>query len=1306
MNRKILKNLTAGIFSLAFLAFFASAASAAVILTGDNLTGDGTYGDINSGDFSGGTLNITASDPGIDITGRLNLGTKQVRVYGTNNTVTTFSGGNATDPNNMGIVQVDGASNSAGTNTLKIAAGTVTNVAGEFRVGTSGANNNQRALLEVDGATLNVTAGYLCAGFAAGSYGVINLTGSDVTTSSYVIVGREGKGEVNMTGGTLTMRENFLIGDLAGSNGTFTLNSGDVHVGSTSAARTTRVGKDGGVGKIVVNGGNFYSYGQLQVGSSGAGSGTVEMTGGTIYAYDQMSVGREAAGTLIMTGGTINADKNSGGGNIIFYVGWHADGTIVQSGGTINASEVYFADQNYHVLNDPSSGAIVATYTMSRDSVFNVTGGFSVGQHARGILTLNGGTINAAGRTLILGNMNNDVSHGTLNIAKTDDAFGSTMNIANVQVGNNAGALGDVNVSGGWLNATDTIHVGYVATGRTVGSDFVYGGTMTQTGGKVDAAYLRVGTGGGSTGLYNMAGGDLNITENFVVGYNATGRTVGSDFVYGGTVKQTGGNVAVAKILAIGGYYTNSDGGATGYYEATGGKLEVHELIVGGKGTGVLTVDGGEVIIGNGALRLGRGDNNATNGTVNVRSGSITAASAINVGDNNNAVGVMTQTGGKVAATQLNISTYANSVGTYTISGDAQTTLNISRVEVGQNGIGTMNINGGTTTVNGTMIVALNTQGTWTDGVITQYGGTVKQSGGALITSGILSIGGEYNNGNGNATGYYELTGGTITTPEIIIGGRGTGVMTIDGSTAVVNISSSMHLGRGNNGTTTHGTLNMKAGSLTIAAGQSLNLGSQTNATGIINQTGGTITAPTVNIGAQNVGIYTMDGGTLNASTFQVAPAANTTGTFTLNGGTVKIGSNVAKGAGNATIKLGSGTIGALAAYEWNVDVAAEFIGNTAFDTSGGAITVRSFLTGDGGLTKTGTGTMLLSRWNTGASAYGDTNTFTGPITVNDGTLSVERYAATNAQSITVNADGTLLLAGSSALSGSDTSITPKPTLILNEGTLNTDSGSSHNLGDIVFTSGSISIPNTSRLIFDGAVTVNANTTGDSTISGYEIEIGKGGTFAIAAGGVLNITADIVNPAGSTSNQVITKTGAGELIFSGSVAADVKLQGGTVLISNETRTLDHSLTNSGGRLDLVNSADGVNKFYIGGSYFQEADADLYIQVVKNAVGNYEFDSLNVEDVLSLDGTLTLLLNELWTYADYKNGVALKIFGDDYAGVGDFSSIIWSAGQLDSDLFWYFNPMDGTLRLGVPEPATWGMLLAGLIGLMWFRRRRG
>ncbi|MFT3782088.1 MAG: rhamnogalacturonan lyase B N-terminal domain-containing protein [Nibricoccus sp.] len=176
-----------------------------------------------------------------------------------------------------------------------------------------------------------------------------------------------------------------------------------------------------------------------------------------------------------------------------------------------------------------------------------------------------------------------------------------------------------------------------------------------------------------------------------------------------------------------------------------------------------------------------------------------------------------------------------------------------------------------------------------------------------------------------------------------------------------------------------------------------------------------------------NVGSATFTGGISTVEKFTLGYDLSVTAgsaTLTLNGGALYIGSGgiVKNGAATLTTALnfGSGILGAKAEWATAVNVTLPTNGNVTIKAANASdapfnISLNGVVSGAGGFTKTGAGTLTLDG--------GATHTYTGTTTVNEGTLRVTSTLAAATNGVVVNNTG--------SLSGTGTINRP---VVLNEG--------------------------------------------------------------------------------------------------------------------------------------------------------------------------------------------------------------------------------------------------------------------------------
>lgn len=170
-------------------------------------------------------------------------------------------------------------------------------------------------------------------------------------------LGRVGTGVATQSGGTFTSDGDVLVGDLAGSSGTWVLKGGTTRVqgilyvaddaGSAGRIRveggdlavsgpTLRVGDDGNGFLELVRGSVQADH--VSVGRGPGGSGEVQMTGGRLLAGD-FSIGRFAGARGVMTvqGGVMEVPADT------LYVGRDGAGELRVRGGEVRVMEMRVA---------------------------------------------------------------------------------------------------------------------------------------------------------------------------------------------------------------------------------------------------------------------------------------------------------------------------------------------------------------------------------------------------------------------------------------------------------------------------------------------------------------------------------------------------------------------------------------------------------------------------------------------------------------------------------------------------------------------------------------------------------------------------------------------------------------------------------------------------------------------------------------------------------------------------------------------------------------------------------------------------
>ncbi len=331
-------------------------------------------------------------------------------------------------------------------------------------------------------------------------------------------------------------------------------------------------------------------------------------------------------------------------------------------------------------------------------------------------------------------------------------------------------------------------------------------------------------------------------------------------------------------------------------------------------------------------------------------------------------------------------------------------------------------------------------------------------------------------------------------------------------------------------------TLTLSSGTLAFVSGtqfHQLFVGDTDYNTSTVNQNGGLLSFATTSTG---------DG-------VELAVTANATGTYDLNGG-ILLTPAVTGGSGNSAFFFGGGTLQAntnnskFFPNELTVASTGLQSGSVAFINDGGySITISQSLSGWGGLTKLGTGTLTLS----------GTNTYLGGTTISQGTLAV-------------SAD--------SNLGGPSGALSIGPATFLVQGNINsprslslTDPAATIQVAPSCAYSNSATISGTGGLTKNGAglLTLNGpnSYSGGTTLAAGTLAVGNAGALGSGAltiaGGVLDAALPV-----TLSTYVVPQAWNGDFAFGG---------------SNPLNTGPGAVTLGGNRTVTVN---GVNALTIGG----------------------------------------------------------------------------------------------------------------------------
>ncbi|HYF35185.1 MAG TPA: autotransporter-associated beta strand repeat-containing protein, partial [Prosthecobacter sp.] len=747
--------------------------------------------------------------------------------------------------------------------------------------------------------------------------------------------------------------------------------------------------------------------GTLILGSSGNAFTDIHFNQGAVQAD---ALGKLGTGNLNFFGGSLKFggvfDPTSK--TITFGTG---GGTFDTNGNNISLTGS-FGNSGVGGFTKAGAGTLTVTAPAGYLGGTTVTGGTLALGISNGIsggaLTVSGGgtfdlaafTPTVSSLTLGAGAANAITGSGTLTV--TGDATLNQGSIASVLAGSMNLFKQTASQTVSLTNSANT-YTGFtqVANGTLSIMSVANAGTASPLGAPTgDNAAIRLGQGTTTGTLAIDAAGSAG----------STNRTIDLVGTTGGGIIDNDGTAA----LTLTGGITSSTAGAktiTLSGAATGFNNVVASNITNGYGTvGLIKAEGGTWALS--------GTNTYTGNTA------VNAGTLIISGSTNNGVGTASVGGVAGNSGVLRVGTGANyQTTTFAIGGVAS-------------GVGSLVVNGGSVaTTTATVSVGIN---------LGNLG-----YGGLFLSDGSISTH-RIENNSASGTSVIQVSGGTLTSDEFIIfrnnrweftvtGGQvlhnaasaqialgwdkaGTGVMTVAGG-LVDNTAQTIIFGGGTTPATTS-SINLNAGTLITNA-----MTRATGATGIVNFNGGTIRA-------------SLDGATFipnTVSTYVNGAFGSFAGgaVFDTNGKNITVDASLSAPTGNGVSGLsvgsaGSGYIGApyveitggggtgatgYATVDLNpasptfgqvtgIVLTNPGIGYTSAPTvtlmggggSGAAINVSGIVANtSGGLQKVGAGTLTLS----------GTNTFSGPVTVNGGILSVGATGLANISSLTVGATTT-----------------------------------------------------------------------------------------------------------------------------------------------------------------------------------------------------------------------------------------------------------------------------------------------------------
>ena len=1092
-----------------------------------NLAGTGTFG--NAITTSSGALVNSLASGTTTLSGKI-TGPGGLNQAGTGTTVLTASNTYAGQTNvTNGVLQLNhqyaaslstlnlSTSNALAFGTNTVTVGGLSGSGGFALVSTSGTgvslstgNNNS------DSTFTGTVTGTTSSALKKIGSGVLNLTNSASISAATTWVS---SGTMNVNGTGVAVNATTLnVAGATASSATLNLLSGTV------SATSWNIGKNniGTAGVINMSGGVLNAGGgTFDMGDWNNTAGTLNLSGGTVNCSGWLLMADWGTGIINQTGGVFNYTSASDAA--VGYQAQSGTAVISVSGGAFNVTS---ANLN---LRGKSPGGTLAVSGSGTVNVLNNTVGLAVSNNESGALNVTGGTLNAKSIVLLTGagltgaSANVNVTGGAVNVGSGGISMTATNAAANTWAINlSSGTLGALNsawssslamtlnnptglASGnitfrtsGTNAAAQNISLSGVLSG-TGGVNVSGAGTLTLSGSNtytgmtaVNSGVLSISStaalpGWDTAGRYSVSAGaglavgngvtDDNVTTLLATGNFAAGASVGFDTSagnrsYSSNLGDLGANAlglmkAGANTLVVSG--SNSYSGGTTIMTGT---LQIGSANALGASTGNLTINGGTLDLNGNSLTVGMltGASGGTITTTASGTGTLTANSALSgtfagaiQQSGSGTLAFVKQGGGTLALT----GTSHNFTGSTTVSGG---TLSLATGMLYPN----RNWNSSVTTISNGATLEV---GGWGDTATAGIGKVTFTTGANVVVDGgiIRYVGG--------------ADGGNMDRPFSI----GAGGATLDAAGGA-NVFT-LNYGRG-------------YGIVTSTAGGMLTLTGSSN--GVMNET----ISGTGQLVKSGSGIWTLSG------------ANSYTGDTLVNSGTLILGSGAA--IQNSTFDTQTGSVGSLSFGSLTSATFGGLKGSNGLSLSNTAsaavaltvsgnnqsTTYSGILSGPGSLTKSGTGTLILT----------SSNTYTGATTVSNGTLQIgdgttdgsiaSSSGITNngalvfnlvgsqtcgnisgAGSLTKNGAGTLTLTGSNTYSGDTT---------VNSGTLQIGDGTT-----ALFSS-------TSAIAVNSGATLALNLAGGSTVANAITTLGVQGAALVNSlgSGTTTLSKNIIGPGG------------------------------------------------------------------------------------------------------------------------------------------------------------------------------------------------
>lgn len=879
--------------------------------------------------------------------------------------------------------------------------------------------------------------------------------------------------------------------------------------------------------------------------------------------------------------------------------------------GTVSSD--WFTAGNWNPGAVPSSGTAViinnpgipATITAPGAQAGTVTVGNGTGQS--GALNISaGGTL-----TSTVSNLAYDPNSSA---TATVTGAGSVWTANSLNLGMDAGAIGQLNILNGGKVSTGSMYLGYGGTGAS-GTMLVSGNGSSFT----SSGFVRAGYGG--TGTITVTGAGASFSSGaFNIGYSSyLGVNGNGTFNLQNGATATSGSVSIGNAAATSGIANIS---------GTGTIWNTTSVQVGQSGVGELNITAGATVKSTSGAVIGDRAVVSGSGSQWIFSGNATGeypSVVLGLGRTSGPSSLLIDNGGQVTI---------QNIGTVTAGKEAE-------VQIGR------------TAATSTL--------------------TITGAGSALTTPYDMLVG-----SGGNSNGIVNVTnGGTLNTgfTNVASGSDATGSVTVSGANSIWNISNSPKTGP-SQGLFLGTGLGTSAATLTIADGGAVNVNSGTGTVNVRNNSiinigaaAGNSAAGAGTLTANNVSLQG-SGATINfnhtSSNYIFAPSITNNGTVNfLSGTTILSGNNTYTGAttisSGATAQFGNG--GVFGLISGDITNNGTMVVNLSTST-----TYASVISGNGSLEQKGQGTnQTLTLTNA--------NTYTGGTTISSGTLKLGSGGTTGSVAGNILNNSHLSIDRSDNFTFSNL-ISGTGDLDKRGAGITTLSAANTYTGGTSVSQGTLRLGDSNRLASTGNLFISAGATFD--LAGYSQTVGAfsgPGTAAIGSGSLTF---------GNSLNREFqgTITGSGSFIKQGSgsftMIANNAAYTGTTTVNAGLLAVNGNLSNSATTVNTFGTLGGtgtvgattingtiapgnsIGTLNINGPYVQNAGSFYNVEV--NAAG--QSDLINVNGTATINGGTVRVIAGV---GSYNPTTVYTILTSTGARTGTYDNAISNFAFLDPSL---------------------------------------